>query len=258
MVADIAWLVKSGLSHGDNVRLREACDACGTPYIEVGNIDIALGLGMYDRTFLYGPFDFTLPALATGKFNPGVVWSDNFNVTQWHKYWGELCLNTPKVLKFQDILEHLRSLPVDHKMFLRPCNEGKNFKGMARKVKELIDWTIAANLVFPDLHKINVAISEYRELSKEYRAFVVDSYVVTGSLYQSNGKPDQGPLPEPVLSFCKKVIDRWRPAPLFTLDVCETSSGYKIVEAGCFNSSGLYTADTRAIVSAVKDYYRGR
>lgn len=80
---------------------------------------------------------------------------------------------------------------------------------------------------------------------------MVDGEIVSGSQYRPTGDPY---LPDALLAFARQVVSLWTPAPVFVLDIARADRDWKIVECNCFNGSGFYTADVRAVVRAVSAY----
>jgi hypothetical protein len=91
-------------------------------------------------------------------------------------------------------------------------------------------------------------------LEKEWRVFVVDGKVVSGSHYRSYLRLDQKPdLPTKVIEFVEDACKVWVPAKVFVMDVGESYKNLFIIECNCFNSSGFYKSDIEKIVISVSE-----
>ena len=100
-----------------------------------------------------------------------------------------------------------------------------------------------------------VVVAPVRAIAAEYRLFVVDRKVVTGSRYKLGTKVIYEPVIDaPVLTLAKEIIRRFCPVDAFALDiaVCPEGRPY-ILEVNCINSAGLYAADTQRLVHALDE-----
>jgi hypothetical protein len=97
-----------------------------------------------------------------------------------------------------------------------------------------------------------------QKIHNEWRLFVVNGKVITGSQYKDRccieivaGYPDE------VCEFAEYVAAIWAPFPIFVIDVCLTDDGYKVMEIGPFNYAGVYLSDLRKLVVAINNYVEG-
>jgi hypothetical protein len=51
------------------------------------------------------------------------------------------------------------------------------------------------------------------------------------------------------------MVDLYKVAPAFVMDICLTPDGWKIVEINCVNCSGFYRGDLQKLVMALEDLY---
>jgi hypothetical protein len=99
-----------------------------------------------------------------------------------------------------------------------------------------------------------VMIAPLQDIFCEYRLFVVDKKIVTGSLYKLRDQVIYNSLiDETVIEFANKMIEKWTPDRAFVLDVAVTSEGHKIVEVNNINSSGFYASDLAKFIMAIED-----
>lgn len=84
---------------------------------------------------------------------------------------------------------------------------------------------------------------------------VVDGEIAAGSMYRNYRRlwMRRG-IPEEAAHTARLAIEKYRPTPVFVIDVAETDDGFKIVEYGTFNSAGLYACDVAAVIDAINDF----
>lgn len=58
------------------------------------------------------------------------------------------------------------------------------------------------------------------------------------------------------IRFAEEMIQRFTIAEAYVMDICETNTGWNIVEMNCINSAGFYpNVDVTKIVRALADYF---
>ncbi|MFA5404529.1 MAG: ATP-grasp domain-containing protein [Ignavibacteria bacterium] len=99
-----------------------------------------------------------------------------------------------------------------------------------------------------------VVIASPKEISAEYRFFVVDGEVITQSLYKSGGTVYYSPMvDEYIIEFAQKMVDTYQPDRAFVLDVAITPEGLKVIEVNSINSSGMYAIDVQKMIFAIEE-----
>ena len=97
-----------------------------------------------------------------------------------------------------------------------------------------------------------VVVAAPRPLGREWRLVVVQDRVIADSQYALAGERSVAAgCPEEVRRFAETMLTevRWRPDPIFMLDVCESSGGLWLVELNSFSSSWLYACDVAVVVA---------
>jgi hypothetical protein len=187
------------------------------------------------------------------KWYPGAFYNENFVVSKWIEYWGENVLNfDSEVCMFKDVK------PSYSPFFIRPLEDRKCFSGevidrdnFALWIKSTWQTTDGYSTLRPETM---VAIAPLKAIHREWRYFVVDDEIVTGSLYKLGNRI----LPMPSLKdedsekFARQMIDIWQPHRAFVIDIAEVDTGYKIVEINCINASGFYRSNVGKIVQAIE------
>ena len=104
-----------------------------------------------------------------------------------------------------------------------------------------------------------VLASRAINIQQEYRIWIVEGRVVTGSLYKLDRQVRHNAMvDEDVLRYAQERASAWGPADAYVLDVARTPTGLYIIEAGNINSAGFYEADMAKLVAALEDYAEGR
>lgn len=184
-------------------------------------------------------------------WTPG-VFDENLDHQTLNKQYKEHMLNyDAKFYKLGEAEKHW------DKFFARPDGETKQFTGQVFSWDEFADWrkSIAkidrySTLTLDD----TIVMCPVKTIYAEWRTFVVDGKVITGSMYKHGDRVIYSDmLPEYVLKFAQDMVNLWQPNRAFTLDVCETPEGMKIVEINSINSSGFYACDMGKFVNAIEE-----
>ena len=166
-------------------------------------------------------------------------------------------LDLPILNKDSQILSCSEQLDTkfDEDLFIKPSSDTKAFdagiipKGIS--IKEHIESG------FYKEHYKNefILISSLKDIKAEYRFFVVDKKVISGSSYRINGhlKSTQE-IPENVSAAAIEFSQMYQPADVFTMDLAIVDNTVRIVEYNCFNCSGIYATDYSKVVKAVNNH----
>jgi hypothetical protein len=208
---------------------------------------------------------FVLGATAMGKiakkkgWKPGYI-DQNINYHNLIENYDVFALNYDAlILKLGEV--NFSNIPWDE-FFIRPVNDGKSFAGMIMNINELQEWILKiAKLTDENSYTSitlydEIVISPLKEIQAEYRFFVVDSKVVTGSQYKLGNRVCyralQSGLDLEVFQFARKMVNIWQPNTAFALDVASTSEGYKVLEINSINSAGFYFCDMGKFINAIE------
>mgnify|MGYP003392987656 CR=1 FL=1 len=187
-----------------------------------------------------------------------VFYNDNFAHTAWLENLGSNLLNSEaQVCKFKEIN------PTYNPFFIRPSEDRKIFSGQVidkanfdiwlRETTALMQYAGYVTLT-PDTE---VIVSPLKAIHSEWRFFVVDGEIVTGSLYKRGDRVISLPLikNEDAEVFAKEMVALWKPAKAFVIDVALTDKGYRVIEYNCLNSSGFYASDLNKLVGAIEQLF---
>ncbi|MFA5722725.1 MAG: ATP-grasp domain-containing protein [Candidatus Pacearchaeota archaeon] len=143
--------------------------------------------------------------------------------------------------------------------FIRPCLDSKIFTGSVFNKEE---WEAKKKVIFSKGYVTSatpdtlIQIANTKVITQEVRVWVVDGKIVTQSTYRRGSfKYYDNIVDTDALEFAQRMIDIFQLSKSFVIDVCLTSSGWKIVECGSISCAGFYDADMQRIVFALEDAY---
>ncbi len=184
---------------------------------------------------------------------PGSFLNENHDYEVWRQHYGDALLNhDARVCRFADV-EPLG----DARFFIRPCLDSKSFAGQVMDWPEFEAWrhrVLDLGEVYTSLDgNTMVAYGPVKVIRKEFRFFVVDGRVVTGSLYKIGTRVVYNEVVDDEATlYAQQMVDRWQPARAFVIDIADTDEGYRIVEINCLNSAGFYAIDVQKLVMAIE------
>jgi hypothetical protein len=189
----------------------------------------------------------------SGMWTPGVFFNDHFNYVTCRDRYGDHFLNWDcEVTTLREMAENKSG----GYYFVRPVADDKSFSGAVihrLKIKEWVGKLMACDI---DMYSIPVVISIPKIISHEWRMFMVDGKVSSGSIYKRYGVLYvKDPVPDEVVFFAEKMAERFSPDRVFALDICREKDheDLKVLEVGCFNSAGFYNSDIDVIVRSVSE-----
>lgn len=98
-----------------------------------------------------------------------------------------------------------------------------------------------------------VLLSDVASFGVEYRLYLLDGEVRTGSRYAENGRFSPGPLTPDAAAFGADVLDRCGATlpSAIVVDVGRVDGGWAVVEANAAWASGRYTSDPESALDTV-------
>ncbi len=140
-------------------------------------------------------------------------------------------------------------------LFIKPSKDLKTFIPGIIKAGQSIQEFIENTQHLKNYDHELALISPLQIIEEEYRFFVVEKDVITGSLYKKNEQVIySNQIPDKIWKTAKIYAQLFQPHDVFTMDLALTPKGIKIIEYNCWNGSGLYHSDKKAIFSSVKEY----
>ena len=203
---------------------------------------------------VYGSTVFVERVYQRQCWQPGVYFSmTKFRPSYWSILLGDDVLNADGYeITLRDVPERLDDGEL---YFARPNDDLKLFPGMVVDKRELM--TVVNNT---DQLDSSVWLASPKTVKSEWRFFIVDHQIVTGSQYRSRGYLNiQKAVPAGAWAFADHAVIKLCNvgSGTYILDICEYNKEYKVVELGCLNAAGFYACDIDKIVKAVVDMETG-
>jgi hypothetical protein len=186
------------------------------------------------------------------KWQPG-YFDDNLDYRLYQKNFDTEMLNCEAVsAPMGELKKHW------DRFFLRPVSDSKQFAGevmtweqfeIFRNGVRLVENDDGVTLTLKDV----VVMAPCKEILAEYRFFVIDGEVVTGSQYKIGDQvKSSSDVPRDIYGYAVEQVARWQPNRAFAIDIAQTDQGLKIIELNSANSAGFYACDIGKIVDAVE------
>lgn len=218
--------------------------------------------------FPYGSTSLSNIALSRG-FTGLHLNLETFNAGAWENFNGRNMLNRPCITHADHAIDVLKMHKSEKLIFMRPYEDLKQFTGNvdtceehAANLQSMID---SYNQGFPGSYSMNpktkIAISEVQEIDAEWRWFIVNGKIISGSMYRAHGQLRQIREDDPeVIAEAQELADQWLPDQCCVMDTCLVSdadgTGYvKVVEYNTICSAGFYANDVPAIFDAIASYH---
>ncbi len=244
----VKWLIQTNLiSNEQVVGIAKALAAQEIAFDEIHLVPFTEDIYFPDGTKVEATDDHIIPygsnklvKLSVNRFEGVFFDKETFRLDTWIANRSDMLNDDAVILTLPDALIHLQS--IDH-AFVRPVEDLKAFPGV------VVDksWN-------PDDIDISteIAISSCKNIVAEWRYFIVNGVIISGSLYRLRGKlHKQLETDSYILEQAQILADRWLPHPTCVMDVAYIDErGYRIIEFNCFNCSGFYDHDLEKIVKA--------
>lgn len=168
-----------------------------------------------------------------------------------------MLLNSPDGVELTNIGDFcLDTRNEQEDIFVRPQHDTKSLVGQVLNVGEFKKWCKEACIGdYAGVDKNTpIIIAKPYGIEAEWRLFIVNSKVISASRYHKKGRLHKSlGAPQDVLLFAEKVIAKWNPCSVYTLDLCRSAGNCYIVEAQGFNSAGHYACDMKKVAEAVNE-----
>ncbi len=184
---------------------------------------------------------------------------DKFRVDTWNANRSDMLNDDARVMLVSELNKEFETIDDMELFFIRPVEDLKAFNGTLTVAKEIRRWMSSVesgNFSFnPDTP---VIVARPKNILAEWRWFIVDGKVVSGSTYKMHGQRlTQKETDQDVIDEAQEMANQWLPNKTCVMDVGLTKDGPKVIEFNCFNSSGFYYHDISAVVKAVTEYVDG-
>jgi hypothetical protein len=206
----------------------------------------------------YGTFPFARQIQLHHRWVPGAWCSvENLDCAVYFAFFGRYLLNQQytilpgvEAIRQRDWLFSVHGC--NEKVFARPTSCHKLFVG--RCVEQ---QSFAASLA-PTRYDPTalVVIAAPQPIAREWRLIVVGDRVVSGSQYALRGeRAVVAGCPSEVQSFAAAMLAevRWRPDPIFMLDLGESAGQLWLIELNSFSCSWFYGCELPAVVATASE-----
>jgi hypothetical protein len=141
------------------------------------------------------------------------------------------------------------------RIFVRPDDNAKSFGGGIVEADGFGKWWDLANFYRPGPDCLAV-VARPQTILAEWRLVIGRRKVVTGSQYRRSGTEEVSKgFPAEAGVFAEVVASstEFDPHPVYVMDVCQTSEGYRLVEIGSVCCASLYACELELMIAAVED-----
>jgi len=251
------WVLQDNIfqEYGYDELLR-ALERYKIPYTQVKVIpfihEMIPDIDFEEPVFVCGSTAMTKIAQKKG-WKPGSFYNENFTYEAWSKGFGlDVILNADAIVgRFDEI-----DIPMGT-FFIRPCEDTKSFSGEVMEPADFEEWRENVVGINEDLAPLKpetmIMISGIKEIYQEFRFFVVDTRVITGSTYKTgNMVRYSSVVDQDVKQFAEMLANHWQPTRAYVMDIARTPDGLKLIEINNINSAGFYDCDIGKIVEAIE------
>jgi hypothetical protein len=257
----LRWVIQENLGSSKEIEeLFRACEKLGIEAMPVRIVPFSNEIPDIPNDKLaifYGSANFVFNAKRCGKWNPCAFFDDEtFRFSHWSNKYGSSVLNSDALIcSMRDL--SLSEHPNDEMFFIRPDRDLKEFSGQLISFEDYLVWYSKIDrsdlemTINPDTA---IVVATPKNLSHEWRLFMVKNRYCTGSHYRSDGNlvvtPD---VPDEVIQFAETQANVWYPDAVYVLDVGQCENGFYIIEINGFNSTGFYSSNIYNIVHEVSE-----
>lgn len=103
--------------------------------------------------------------------------------------------------------------------------------------------------------KLEIILSQEKVIDYEYRFFIIDKKIISGSRYFKYSKLNQSKIVNlNVLNFCRECIDIYNPCDMYVIDIGLYKNKYYVIELNDIHSSGFYSSDIEKIILSINNF----
>lgn len=166
------------------------------------------------------------------------------------------------VMRLDDAIVYLKTLE-EFEVFTRPSQDLKQFAGLTIRSDECAKWfqdMISCEFEgsYRQLPSMEVVVSPIKPIQAEWRWFIVNRKIITGSMYRAHNQMRKERVREQALiDEAQYFADQWLPDDSCVMDLALVDNVLKVIEFNCINASGFYDCDVPAIFKALWGRHRG-
>lgn len=188
---------------------------------------------------------------------------DTFNYESFYKNRRDM-LNGGNIRTAKEIIDYFDDIDVEsksEKYFVKPSLDLKQFSGMVDTGENIQKYLKdAMQCASSGSYKIDedtmIVLDDVKVIQAEWRYFIVDRKIVSGSMYRCNGQMRiKEELDIDVLEEAQQFADGWLPHDNCVMDLALVDGKLKVIEFNCINSSGFYDNNVENIIKSLWEYY---
>lgn len=258
------WLLQSNLL--DPIQMGQMCDALKArdipyygckviPFVDDIECFWTDGEPTHKKIIPYG--SSKLSRLANTMGWTGMFFDlSQFRVDTWLANRDDMLNDDAQFMTVGELKDRFTGIPDDEVYHIRPMEDLKAFNGTLTTAKEIRRWRDSDDSQsFSFRDTTQCVVSSPKNIKAEWRWFIVDRKVISGSTYKWMGQRlVQREQDQKVIDEAQGFADKWLPDNVCVMDIALTDDGPKLIEFNCFNSSGFYYHDIGAVVQAVSEY----
>lgn len=169
-----------------------------------------------------------------------------------------------KILSASDMVNYLQTIDAEAKFFTRPSEDLKHYSGTVMSSEEIVEMlesmmgAVGGGSYYLN-PKTEIVVSKPKEISAEWRWFIVDRKIVSGAMYRAHGQLRKLEELDPkVITEAQAMADVWLPHDCCVMDTALVDDKLYVVEFNCINSSGFYGHDVDKIFRELWKYFEGK
>lgn len=174
-----------------------------------------------------------------------------------------MMLNEGPILSLTNACDYLNHFDRDREFFVRPSKDLKQFSGTVETASEMFDWfhsMMAAGVGGGSYYMApeeKVVLASVKEIKAEWRWFIIDGKIVSGSMYRAHGQMRQiEELDGNVIAEAQQLGDIWIPHKNVVMDTALVGDEIKVIEFNCIHSAGFYANNVEKIIDAWWNSYQ--
>ncbi len=164
------------------------------------------------------------------------------------------------VITAENAIKLLKEKPENSEWFIRPSHDLKQFSGMTMTAKQIAEWLEQAILIDSSTNEkvelnTDVVVSKNKYIKAEWRWFIVNRKVISGSMYRCKGQVSKEKVIEKtIIDEAQKLAEKWLPHENCVMDLALVENDLRVIEFNGINASGFYDHNVKDVFNALWNY----
>lgn len=267
-MSNLVWVVDGQFKDEGYIKFMELLDRYGLDYHIVkvvpfvGEMIPKPEIGGNKNIICFGAYSMRHIAKRNGWY-PGVIDMEYRANEIYYNKWYPYVLNRDFIeCYFGDIGDIVREAGWESEWFMRPVSDSKCFAGQVCTMEEYLPWRHGVVELSEDdgtnlRGNTKCIVAPCINIMKEWRIFVVNDVIVTGSLYKVGERVHYDSLiDDDVYEFVNKLISLEPSfAECYVIDIARIESGLRVIEVNTMNSAGFYKSDVSGLIMCLEELY---